>query len=106
MSNVSKGNYYKAKTKKWFLSQGYQCDYLEKMMWIKTKKGMLPIKRDLFFSDGLAMNEKEIIFWQSKLGRANIADARNKYLSLKTPKGVKKCIVVWEVRKKPKFICI
>lgn len=106
MSSFSKGNYYKAKTKKLFLSMGYECDYLEKMMWIKGKNGMIPIKRDLFFSDGLAMNEKEIIFWQSKMGRKNIADARNNYQLLKTPEKVKKCIVVWETRKKPEFIYV
>ena len=75
------------------------------MQRLYTPKGIIFIKRDLFASDLLAMNEEKIIFIQSKLGKKNIADAFKKYKELKTPTGVKKWIVVWEIRvREPEII--
>lgn len=95
-----KGDYYKIKTKKWFLSQGYQCEYLEKLQRIYSKGKIFYIKKDLFYSDGLAINDKEIIFWNSKLNRNHIAEGRNKYSLLNTPKSpcIKKWLVIWKPR--------
>jgi len=97
ISNVKKGNYYKAKTKKYFIKLGYQTEYIEKLQGIKTPHGILYIKKDLFFSDGLSISKDgKIIFWQSKLGRKNIADAVHKYKGFCVC--AKKVVVIWEKR--------
>jgi hypothetical protein len=104
----SKGNYYKIKTKRWFEEKGYLCEYLEKLQRIVTKdkksgnEKIIWIKRDLFYSDGIAiLPDKEIIFWNSKFGKSNIAEGFKNYNNLKLPKipQIKKWLVVWEVRK-------
>ncbi len=103
-----KGNYYKIKTKKWFEEKGYQCEYLEKLQRIFTKdKKVIFIKKDLFSSDGLAINENEIIFWNSKLNKKNISQGYKNYSELKIPKipQIKKWLIVWEkYSKEPEII--
>lgn len=102
---VNKGNYYKLKTKKWLVAQGYQCDYLERLQRLYTPKGVIFVKRDMFASDILAMNEEEIIFVQVKLGRKNIASAYKEFAKFVFPPFVKRWIIVWEERaRQPEII--
>lgn len=96
---ANKGNYYKLRTKKWLEKKGYQVAFLERMMWIFTKdKKMIPIKKDQFGSDLLAVNEDQIIFVQVKFNRSNVADAHKEFAKYTFPKFADKWIVVWEVR--------
>jgi len=104
---TNKGNYYKRKTKQYFKDLGYDVEYIEKLQRIYSKGKIIFIKRDLFFSDGLSINDDEIIFWQSKLNKKNIADAFKKYSEMKMPKckQIKKWIIVWTPRaREPEII--
>lgn len=92
---TNKGNYYKLKTKKWFIDKGYFCDYLEKAQRIFTKGKVIFIKRDVAGADGMAMNGKEIIFWQSKLTGHNIAQAIKEFHKFPYPEFVKRWVIVW-----------
>lgn len=110
-SNAKKGSYYKLRTKKWLEGKGYEVAFLERMMWIFTKdkttgeKKMIPIKRDQFGSDLLAVNSEQIIFVQVKLNKKNVADARAEFAKHVFPSCAQKWIVVWEVRaREPEII--
>jgi hypothetical protein len=94
----SKGNYYKLRTKKWFIAKGYACELLEKLQRIYIKGQVIFIKRDVFGSDGLAMNSEEIIFWNSKFGKLNIAKGIKEFHEHPYPTIVKRWVVVWEFR--------
>lgn len=97
---TNKGNYYKLKTKKWFIKKGYACEYLEKLQRIVTSSGdgVIYIKRDIFGADGLAMNQDDIIFWNSKLGRKNIAQGLKEFAKFPYPTVVRRWVIVWEYR--------
>jgi len=105
---MSKGDYYKAKTKRWFEKQGYWCEYLERVrrVWNEKKKEPIYIKQDIAGADGLAMNGKEIIFWNSKSGRGvNILRAVKKFSEYPYPDFVKRWIIIWKERQKePRII--
>ena len=104
---TNKGNYYKLKTKKWFQDKGYFCDYLEKMQRIYTKGKVIFIKRDVAGADGLAMNGQEMIFWQCKLNKKNIAEAIKEFNKFPYPKCVERWIIVWKPRvKEPEIIVV
>ena len=111
-SNVGKGNYYKKKTKDWFLAQGYKCEYLESLRSIWTPKGFLYKKNDLFASDGLAISDTEIIFWNSKGGAKEninqmITEGIKKYQEIHFPHFVKRQIIAWIPRaREPQIINI
>ena len=98
---MNKGNYYKIKTRRWFEKKGYICEYLEKLQRIVTKQGkILYVKKDLLGADGIAMNGEEVIFWNSKKGRSNVAKGIKEFMKYPYPSCVKKWIVVWEDRKR------
>jgi hypothetical protein len=112
MSTTSKGNYYKAKTKKWFESLGYETQLVEFMTARPIAGRTLYIKKDVFDSDGISMNGNEIIFWNSKHYTTTknnhdtqIREAKKKYLSHKFPPTVKLQIIMWKPRiKQPEII--
>jgi len=95
---MNKGNYYKIKTKKWFEKQGYFCDYLEKLQRIYDKKRdkVIFIKKDIAGADGFAMNGEEIIFWNAKFNKDNIAKGIREFIRYPYPKFVQRWIIVWE----------
>lgn len=93
---MTKGDYYKAKTKKWLENRGFGVAFLERMMWVSARGRLMPIKRDQFASDLLAVNREQVIFIQVKLGRKNIAAARANFARYAFPDFTDKWIVVWE----------
>jgi hypothetical protein len=108
MSTVSQGNLYKKKSKDWFIKKGYDCEYLE----IYIRKGRFYAKRDLFGSDGMAMNGNEIIFWNSK-STENIGKRRNEFIKkaneefgrFRFPTGVRRQLLLWPLgAKEPEII--
>ena len=104
-SVVQKGSYYKARTKKWLEGKGYQVGFLERMFMLYIKGKMIPIKRDQFGSDLLAISKDELIFVQVKLNKKNIAGAYKEFDSFIFPPFAKKWIVVWTPRvKEPEVI--
>jgi hypothetical protein len=107
---LNTGNYYKTKTKKWFKEKGYLCEYLERLQRItrENNKGIkqtIYIKRDIWGADGMAMNEEEIIFWNSKKGKAHLSSGKKEFTKYPYPPYIKRWLIVWEPRvKEPKII--
>ena len=95
---MNKGSYYKLKTKKWFEEKGYETEIVEKLQRIWTPKGVFFKKQDVFGADGISMNEQEIIFWNSKFGKSNIAEGLKEFAKYPFPNFVKRWLVVWEAR--------
>lgn len=112
-STTSRGNYYKRKTREWFERQGYTVQLTEFMTARPIGPGkMIYIKRDVFGSDGISMNGKEIIFWNSKAttkerlaGISKMAsDARIEFAKYPFPKTVKLQAIIWIPRAEPRVI--
>ena len=109
VSTTSRGNYYKRKTKGYYESLGYIVQFTEFTCGIKVPGRILYRKIDIFGSDGISMNGKEIIFWNSKATTEDRKDgiskmrseARLKFAQYPFPKSVKLQVVIWLPRKKP-----
>jgi len=97
---ANRGNYYKKKTKEWFLDRGYACDYVERYRKFFRDGQIFHIKEDLFGADGIALNGREIIFWNSKFGKASDTEGVKEMLKFPYPSFVKRWIVHWELRAK------
>lgn len=95
---MTKGNYYRFKTKRWFQEQGYFAEYMEQNQRLYIKGRVIFVKRDIAGADGFAMNEKEIIFWQAKLNKENIAKAIKDFNKYPYPDCVQRWVVVWTPR--------
>lgn len=96
---ADKGNYYKRRTIEWLRGLGYQVEPVEKLQRIVTKTGrMIFLKKDVFASDGLAIGNNEVIFWNSILTKHNLADHIRGYMAIPFPacEHLKQWIVVWE----------
>lgn len=104
---MAKDYYYKKKTKDYFEKLGYSVEYLEKMhrIYDRNKNKVLFVKKDLFNSDLLAMNEKEIIFIQLKSNKAHVSEGIKAYKKMKRPinESIKFWVVYWE-KGKPVFV--
>lgn len=108
-SNVWRGARAKARTKKWLIALGYQVADLEVVHWVFTSKGRIPIKRDQFGSDLLAMNASELLLCQVKGGRSarggTFPAARRAFAPLTCPPMVRCLIVAWPPRaRRPRLI--
>lgn len=110
-STTSRGNYYKKKTKEYFEKLGYTVQLTEFMCGrIIGPNKIIYTKRDVFGSDGIAMNGYDIIFWNSKHSTVNhkrningqVYKARKEFQKYPFPKHIKTWSVVWLPRvKKP-----
>lgn len=101
ISAVAKGQYWKQRTKRWLEACGYQVAFLERVLWIQTGRGRVPVKRDQFASDLLAVNRREIVFVQVKGGvsrRSQLAAARQAFAAFAFPADTKQWIVLWAPR--------
>ena len=111
-SNSSRGSYYKRKTKVYYEELGYTVQFTEFMCATVIKGRCFYRKIDIFGSDGIAMNGKEIIFWNAKSTitgeQAQVKSSGKKEFSqYPFPPCVKRQLVIWEPRKKPTIIdCI
>lgn len=88
-SNSQKGAYYKGRAKKWLEARGYQVADLEKVYWIR---GQIPVKRDQFGADLLAVSPERIAFVQVKGGRqaagaGQFPEARREFDRYRFPAG-------------------
>lgn len=98
---AAKGAYYKTRTKRFLEGQGYQVAFLERVLFIHTAKGRVPVKRDQFASDLLAVNATEVVFAQVKGGRSRrdqLAAARRAFAAFVFPPGTAQWIVMWKPR--------
>ena len=110
-STVSRGNYYKNKSKKYYEALGYTVQITEFMCGRMVGPARIIYqKRDVFGSDGIAMNGKEIIFWNSKHATSQkslnvqIRQAKKEFGQFPFPATVKLHIIMWEPKKKPVII--
>lgn len=100
-SRNARGNKDKKKTRDWYRVQGYTCEYTEILQTIFAGPGKLFYKKyDLFAADGIAMNGKEIIFWNSKSRIKDMVSDLKKFEQFPFPKFVTLEITVWEPRAK------
>lgn len=101
ISAVAKGQYWKGRTKRFLEERGYQVAFLERVLWLQTARGRIPVKRDQFASDLLAVNTDEVIFIQVKGGatrRSQLAAARKAFAQFAFPAGTQQWIVCWAPR--------
>ena len=115
MSTTSKGNYYKKKTKEYFEKLGYETQLTEFTTTRPIGGGkVIYVKKDVFSSDGISMNGKEIIFWNSKhMGQGQklnsdgqVSSGKKDFNKHNFPDCVKRQLVIWESRKQPVIINI
>ena len=101
-TNVSRGAAAKGRTKKYLQAQGYQVADLEVVRYIFAKGGRMPVKRDQFGSDLLAVNDIEVVFVQVKSGKTatggTFAGARREFERHTFPDGVVCRIIAWPPR--------
>lgn len=95
--SVAKGTYYKHRTKRWYEEHGYVCQLVERFERVEVSPGKFIFHAtDVFGADGIAMNGKEIIYWNSKLGSKNIAKGIRQFNKWPWPPGRIRVIVQWE----------
>ena len=100
-SAVAKGQYWKAKTKKWLEAQGYAVAFLERMLHIQGANGLVPIKRDQLGADLLAVSIEKTVRVQVKGGdtwRSQLAAARQEFLHYPLGPSSEEWIVGWPTR--------
>lgn len=110
-TNVSRGAAAKARTKKWLLAVGYQVADLEKVHWIFTPGGRMPIKRDQLGADLLAVSSTAVVFVQVKSGESartgTFPAARRAFEVFTFPASVQLWIVAWPPRARaPRVVMI
>jgi len=111
-SSVKRGNYYKKKTQEYLQKLGYTVQLTEFVSSRPIGGGrMIWTKKDVFGSDGIAMNGKEIIFWNAKSTIQNnkgVTDMKKKggdeFKRFPFPDCVKRQLYIWEPRKQPVII--
>ena len=98
MNKIKKGSYYRLKTKKWYEAQGYEVSNAEvtKMAFFSGK--LVPIRKDIFGADLIAMNGKEILFIQSKTHHTDMSKGAKEFEKFPFPKSVKRLVIRWEPR--------
>lgn len=95
---VSRGSYYKQKTVRWFRAQAYWAAFLERVLYIQGRHGLIPCKRDQLGSDVLAINAERAVFVQVKGGaswRSGLAAARAEFAKYPLPRGCEQWILGW-----------
>jgi hypothetical protein len=94
-SNVSRGAYYKNKTRKWLEAAGWQVGDLERVAYVGPKR--IPVKRDQFASDLLAVSGRRILFVQVKSGaeKGTFQKARRAFAAFTFPPFAGRLVIAW-----------
>ncbi|HEV8502504.1 MAG TPA: hypothetical protein VGR63_13065 [Casimicrobiaceae bacterium] len=104
MNAAATGAYYKRRTKKYLEGRGFAVAYMERIQWIPGRRGgpMIPVKRDQFGADLLAMNLDTMALVQVKFQRTagGTAAARRAFDKWPIPRFVQTWIVVWAPRQR------
>lgn len=110
-SNASRGAQAKSRTKKWLIAKGYQVGNLEEVRWVFKPDGggRIPVKRDQFGSDLLAVSAREIVFVQVKSGASaatgRFPEARRRFADFRFPPNSKQWVVAWAPRaREPRIV--
>ena len=104
-STVSRGNYFKKKTQKHYESLGYQVQLTEFTTMLLIGGRKIFKKIDIFGSDMIAMNDKEIIFINSKHATTPeslqkvVYQGKKEFLKYRFPSSVRLHLAVWQLRK-------
>jgi hypothetical protein len=110
MSAASKGAYWKLRTKRWLEARGYQVAFMERVHWIQTDTGRVPVKKDQLGSDLLAVSRDRIVFVQvkgGKTGRSNLAAGRTTFAQFVFPAGTQQWVVMWKPRaREPEIVVV
>ena len=102
-SNAARGARAKARTKQWLIARGYQVGDLEVVRWIVKPGGdRIPVKRDQFGSDLIAVSADDVLFVQVKSGESarggTFPDARRKFQAFTFPTTTKQIVIAWPPR--------
>ena len=109
MSNVSRGAYYKARTRKWLERGGWQVADLEVVRWVGFPK-RFPVKRDQFGADLLALHTTGLGVWfvQVKGGKSatgNFPEARRAFARFTFPPTCRPVVIAWTPRaREPRIV--
>jgi hypothetical protein len=109
-SAVARGQAAKLKTKRWFEGQGYVVAFLERVLWIQGKSGLVPCKKDQYGADLEAKSETCTVYAQVKSGtsaRSQLAAARREFAKYPLDGHDQQWIVVWLPRaREPEVIVV
>jgi len=111
-TNAKRGAYFKSRTKKWLITGGYQVADLEVVRWIyRPGQQPMPVKRDQFGADLLAMDATRLVFVQVKGGEAarggTFPAARREFAKFVFPVFAERWIVAWPPRaREPRLVVI
>ena len=105
MNKVSKGNYYRKRTKDFYEKDGWRVDICEKNQRIFTPKGIVFVKKDLWGADLIAAKGEEMMFIQCKTNRSHINLGLKEFRKYPVPSSVKQIVVIWEPRAKEPEVC-
>jgi len=102
-SNAQRGSYYKARTKRWLEARGYQVAHLETMRFLfRQGQPPMPVKRDQFGADLLAVSARSVIFVQVKGGdtcrTGHFPEARRKFAQYTFPPWTRQWVIAWPAR--------
>src|ERR1043165_4266167 len=98
---VSRGQYFKQRSKRWLEAHGYTVAFLERMLYIQGRHGLVPVKRDQMGADLLAVNHERVIFAQIKWGetwRSQLAAARREFSKYPLAADCEQVIIGWPPR--------
>lgn len=114
-SNAARGARAKTRTRKWLEAYGYQVADLEKVYYVRTPKGRLPVKRDQMGADLLAVLppaplrfpgpypfDRDIVFVQVKSGASakggTFPSARRAFCGYPVSAVAAQAVVAWPPR--------
>ena len=106
-SNTSKGNYYKKKTKDFYIGQGYHTEILEisKRVYLGPDKPLVNVKYDILGADGVSASDTEFILWNSITNRSDIGKHIKRFKAIPCPRFIKRYLILWEPRaREPELI--
>lgn len=110
-SSTSQGNYCKNKSRTYFESLGYIVQLTEVSYTVPIGGGkVIWKKKDIFGTDGIAMNGKETIFWNSKRAEkeeyvsSRKSECKKEFEKYPFSPDVKVCAIIWVPRKKQPYI--
>lgn len=110
-SNASRGAYFKGRTRKWLLAQGWQVADLEVVRWVYRPGGTpIPVKKDQLGADLLALSASGVVLIQVKGGEqarggGQFLPAQRIFAAVQAPPCVVKWIVAWAPRaREPRIV--
>lgn len=110
LSNAQRGAYYKTRSRKWLQSHGYQVADLEVVKWLHPPgRSPIPVKRDQFGSDLIAVSGSEIVFVQVKGGESarggTFPAARREFAKFTFPPFSQQWVLAWAPRaREPRIV--